>query len=106
MSSIRARRATDTPREPRAEAADAAEADVHADVGDGPLAPRQQPLRTIEPFAQPVLMWRLAEQRGKATDQLASRKPHFARNARNARVVVAQALARRAEARERIEWAG
>src|SRR5215475_8458480 len=102
MSPIRARRPPDAPREPRAEAPDAAESDVHADLGHGSLAPRQQPLRAIEPLARSILMRRLAEHRRETPDQLAGRKARLASDARERHtlLVLAQALTRATEPRE------
>lgn len=70
---------TDARREQRAEAAEAREADLHADVRHRVLAGREQVPGKIEARRQTELVRRDTEQRLELTDEMKRRDAYFAR---------------------------
>jgi len=80
MALVRRGRHTDPARKKIAEAPQAVEADLHADLGDRMLAPRQQEFGLVQSRLNPKLVRREPEQRLKLPDEVERRDPHFSRD--------------------------
>jgi hypothetical protein len=96
-------RLADALREEFAEAAEAREANLHADVGDRVLAAGQERFRELDPRGDAELMRRDAEHGFELTDEMKRRDAHLARqlfDRRRRLARVAKQISRVAQAAE------